>query len=131
MLLKKAGSRVAKILIIDDSAVIRNLLTEFLGESGHLVDSAVDGTEGLKKALNGDYDLCICDVHLPKMNGHQLLMRLGKARGQMQFIFTDSLPDELADQIYKTTGFTCLKKPFDLHQLTEIVTRALEKTRTQ
>ena len=75
--MREAGKRVAKILIIDDSAVIRDLLTEFLSESGHLVDSAVDGVEGLQKAASGDYDLCICDVHLPKMNGYQLLMELG------------------------------------------------------
>jgi len=122
---------MAKILIVDDTKVIRDLLTEFLGELGHLVDSAVDGVEGLKKASAGEFDLCICDVHLPKMNGYRLLTELGEARGQMQFIFTDSLPDELADQIRETTGFTCLRKPFDLHHLTEIVTRSLEKIHTQ
>ena len=122
---------MAKILIIDDSEVIRNLLTEFLGELGHLVDSAVDGTEGLKKASDGDYDLCICDVHLPKMNGYQLLTKLSETRKLMPFIFTDSLPDELADKIREATGFTCLRKPFDLHQLTEIVTQLLEKIHTQ
>lgn len=118
---------MARILIVDDSEVIRSLLTEFLGELGHLVDSAVDGLAGLEKASSGDYDLCICDVHLPKKNGYQLLSELGDSRGQMQFIFTDSLPDELADQILETTGFICLRKPFDLHQLTEVITRSLEK----
>ena len=122
---------MARILIIDDSEVIRSLLTEFLGELGHLVDSAEDGAEGLEKASSGDYDLCICDVHLPKMNGYQLLMELGEVRGQMQFIFTDSLPDELADQIRETTGFVCLRKPFDLHQLTEVVARSLKKIHVQ
>ena len=70
---------MAKILIVDDSKVIRDLLIEFLGELGHLVDSADDGAEGLEKASNGDYDLCICDVHFPKLNGYELLMKLGKA----------------------------------------------------
>ena len=118
---------MARILIVDDSEVIRNLLTEFLSELGHLVDSAEDGAEGLDKASGGDYDLCICDVHLPKKNGYQLMIELGDARGLMQFVFTDSLPDELADQILETTGFSCLRKPFDLHHLTEVITRSLEK----
>ncbi len=118
---------MARILIVDDSEVIRNLLTEFLGELGHLIDSAEDGLEGLNKASTGDYDLCICDVHLPKKNGYQLLTELGDLGGKMQFIFTDSLPDELAEQIFETTGFTCLRKPFDLHRLSEIVTQSLEK----
>ena len=118
---------MAKILIVDDSKVIRDLLTEFLGELGHQMDSADDGVKGLNKASDGEYDLCICDVHLPKLNGYQILTELGEARGKMQFIFTDSLPDELADQIRETTGFACLRKPFDLHQLTEIITQSLEK----
>ena len=122
---------MAKILIVDDSAVIRDLLTEFLGELGHLVDSATDGAEGLDMARSGDYDLCICDVHLPKINGYQLLIQLGAARGQTQFIFTDSLPDELADKIRETTGFVCLRKPFDLHQVREVLDRAIEKIRSR
>jgi two-component system response regulator ResD len=130
MLLKEARHPVAKILIIDDSEVIRNLLTEFLGELGHQLDSAVDGAEGLEKASSGEYDLFICDVHLPKMNGYQLLTELGETRGMTPFIFTDSLPDEIADKIHETTGFICLRKPFDLHQLTEVVDRLLEKTQT-
>lgn len=65
------------------------------------------------------------------MNGYQLLKELGDTRGPMQFIFTDSLPDELADQIHETTGFVCLRKPFDLHQLTAVVTRSLEKIHAQ
>ncbi|MCD6248742.1 MAG: response regulator [candidate division Zixibacteria bacterium] len=121
---------MAKILIVDDSKVIRDLLTEFLGELSYQVDSAEDGAKGLKMASDGGYDLCICDVHLPKLNGYQILTELGEARGKMQFIFTDSLPDELADQIRKTTGFACLGKPFDLHQLTEIITQSLEKIHT-
>ena len=118
---------MAKILIVDDSAVIRDLLLEYLGELGHQVEIAVDGAEGLRMAREGDYDICICDLHLPKKNGYQLLIESGHDRGQMQFVFTDSLPDELYEQVQSTTGFMCLRKPFELDQLREVLERTLDK----
>jgi len=121
---------MARILIIDDSAVIRQLLTECLGEQGHQLDIAVDGIEGLSMARTGAYDLCICDIHLPKKNGYQILTELGDDRGNTQFIFTDSLPDELYERIQTSTRFACLRKPFGLEQLRALVDQALEKTRT-
>ncbi len=120
---------MGRVLIVDDSAVIRQLLTEYLGEQGHQVDIAIDGVEGLAKARSGDYDLCICDIHLPKKNGYQLLTELGEDRRDMQFIFTDSLPDELYEQIQSATRFACLRKPFGLEQLRDLVNRAMEKSR--
>jgi len=122
---------MAKILIVDDSAVIRNLLLEYLGELGHQVEIAVDGAEGLRMAREGNYDMCICDLHLPRKNGYQLLTELGHDRGQMQFVFTDSLPDELYEQVQSTTGFICLRKPFELDQLRKVLEQTLDKTRVR
>jgi len=122
---------MARILVVDDSAVIRYLLIDFLSEIGHQVDSATDGDEGLEKARTGDYDLCICDLHLPRMNGYQLFMELGSDRGSMQFVFTDSLPDGLAEEVQKNTDFVCLRKPFDLQQVRDVLEQALEKIRAQ
>lgn len=121
---------MAKILVVDDSQVIRDLLTDFLGELGHLVDLAVDGVEGLEKARCGDYDLCICDLHLPRMNGYQLLTELGADRDRMQFIFTDSLPDDLYEQVKASTSHQCIRKPFDLAQFRQVVERALDRVKS-
>jgi two-component system, NtrC family, nitrogen regulation response regulator NtrX len=117
---------VARILVIDDSEVIRALLTDFLGDLGHEVVTAADGEEGLQKARTGGWDLCICDLHLPKRNGYEILTALGEQRGSIQFVFTDSLPDELRKQVAATTTFPCLRKPFDLDQLRDLLTRVLK-----
>ena len=121
---------MAKILVVDDSAVIRDLLADFLGEMGHQIDTAVDGIEGLEKASTGDYDLCICDLHLPRKNGYQLFTELEAKKEDIKFIFTDSLPDELYERIQETTGHPCLRKPFDLDQVRETLSRILEKVET-
>jgi two-component system nitrogen regulation response regulator NtrX len=121
---------MARILIVDDSQVIRDLLTDFLGELGHRVELAEDGVEGLAKARSGEFDLCICDLHLPRKNGFQLLSELGDDAAGMQFIFTDSLPDDLYDRIKETTQYQCIRKPFDLTRFREVVERALDRIKT-
>lgn len=121
---------MAKILVIVDSAVIRDMLTDFVGEIGHEIDTAADGREGLRKARSGQYDLCLCDVHLPGRNGLQLLTELGSDKGDTKFVFTDSLPDEQFRQIRKTTEYTCLRKPFDLEQLRDILEQVLAQSKT-
>ena len=50
-----------KILIVDNSEVIRNLLTDYLSDIGYHVDSAVNGLKGIEKALSEDFDLVLCD----------------------------------------------------------------------
>jgi len=122
---------MAKILIVDDSAVIRELLTEYLGELGHQVDLAIDGDEGLHMARENKYDVCICDLHLPRKNGYQLFTELGPERGQTQFVFTDSLPDELYERVQSTTGFACLRKPFELEQLRKVLDQTLDRPKVR
>jgi len=117
---------MARILVIDDSEVIRALLTDFLSDLDHEVVTAVDGEEGLRKARAGGWDLCICDLHLPKLNGYEILSALGDQRGSTQFVFTDSLPDELRKQIQRTSEFPCLRKPFDLDQLRDLLSKVLK-----
>lgn len=120
---------MAKILIIDDSEVMRGLLHDFLVDCGHEVDTAEDGELGLEKARTGTYDLCICDLHLPKRNGQEIYEELGSRRGTMQFIFTDSLPDGMFEKIRETTGHLCLRKPFDLDQVRKTVEQALTQVK--
>ena len=55
-----------RILIVDDDAEIRELLEFDIASSGYFVDTAIDGFEGLNKALNNKYDLILLDVMMPK-----------------------------------------------------------------
>ncbi len=116
---------MARILIIDDSEVMRDLLLDFLSDCGHEAEAAQDGEQGLEMAIAGTYDLCVCDLHLPKRNGYEVYQELGPDRGNMQFIFTDSLPDGLYEQVRENTGHLCLRKPFDLNEVRKTVERAL------
>ena len=116
---------MAKILIIDDSQVMRDLLSDFLCDAGHSVDVAADGAEGVRRAVENDYDLCICDTHMPKMTGEDVLREIKAAKPDAQFIFTDSLPDQNSEKIRRIGAYYCLKKPFDLNQLREVLEKLL------
>ena len=64
---------MSKILVIEDDNKIRSILKEILEEKNHEVDDAADGVEGYKKLEQGVYDLCLCDIKMPKMDGMEVL----------------------------------------------------------
>jgi len=110
-----------KILIIDDSEVIRNLLKEYLMESGYKVELAIDGQEGIEKVLANDYFAIFCDIHMPRKNGYQVFRETISSKPYLHFIMTDSLPDELAEMAINEGARQCLTKPFDLNQIREVL----------
>jgi CheY-like chemotaxis protein len=110
-----------KILVVDDSGVIRRLLSDYLTELGHHVDLAIDGQEGIDRALETDYQLIICDIHMPQKNGYQVFCEVSQKKSETVFVMTDSLPDELADMAQRAGACCCLKKPFDLIEVRETV----------
>ncbi|HOP07813.1 MAG TPA: response regulator [candidate division Zixibacteria bacterium] len=114
-----------RILIIDDSEVIRSLLAEYLTDLGYEVDLAVDGADGIEKALKGDYAAAFCDIHMPRKNGYQVYTEVSSVKSEMAFIMTDSLPDELAEMAEKAGAYCCLTKPFDLDQIKSTLAKVL------
>ena len=69
----------ARILIVDDSTAIRNSVKQLLAPLGAELSVAVNGSDGLSAALEGDFDIIISDVDMPKMNGIELCRRLKEA----------------------------------------------------
>ena len=71
---------MSKILIIEDEASIRRVLTKILSEENdtYQVEEAEDGVQGLEKIKNSDYDLVLCDIKMPKMDGVEVLEAVKK-----------------------------------------------------
>ena len=110
-----------KILVIDDTPVIRELLKEFFGDAGSEVDTAVNGREGYDMAIAEDYDLIICDVHMPEMNGFEMVVNLRQTKPESKIIIMDSLPGKDAKKATDAGAIVCLAKPFDLDELRKLV----------
>ena len=69
-----------KILIIEDDQATAGFMAKGLKESGHVTDHAADGEDGFEFARHGDYDVCVVDRMLPKLDGLTLVERLRAER---------------------------------------------------
>ncbi|HNA92082.1 MAG TPA: response regulator, partial [Chitinophagaceae bacterium] len=69
---------MADLLIIDDEKAIRKTLIEILAFEGYKVDEAADGEEGLKKFKEKAFDLVLCDIKMPKLDGLEFLQKAGE-----------------------------------------------------
>jgi DNA-binding NtrC family response regulator len=120
---------MSKILIIEDDAKIRAILKEILVEKNHDVDEAGDGQEGLKKLEQGIYDLCICDIKMPKMDGLEVLDRVNESGITTNFVVISAHGNiDIAVEAVKKGAFDFLQKPFDLGRLEITLRNALDRT---
>ncbi len=120
---------MAKILIIEDDNKIRAILKEILEEKEHEVQEAADGAEGFKKLEQGNYDLCICDIKMPKMDGLEVLEKAKEAGIGSNFIIISAHGTiDVAVEAVKKGAFDFLQKPFDLGRLEITLRNALDKT---
>ncbi len=107
-----------RLLIVDDDKQIRELLAFDISHSGYVVDTAQDGQEGLKKALENHYDLILLDVMMPKMNGYDVCKNIRIAKSDVPILMLTA-KGSLED---KTEGFDCgaddyLVKPFEIQEV--------------
>ena len=120
---------MSKILLIEDDAKIRTILKEILQEKNHDVDEAGDGHEGFKKLEQGTYDLCICDIKMPKMDGMEVLDKTREAGIATNFVVISAHGNiDIAVEAVKKGAFDFLQKPFDLGRLEITLRNALDKT---
>ena len=120
---------MSKILLVEDDAKIRSILKEILLEKNHEVDEAGDGQEGFRKLEQGIYDLCICDIKMPKMDGLEVLDRTREAGIATNFVVISAHGNiDIAVEAVKKGAFDFLQKPFDLGRLEITLRNALDKT---
>ncbi|MBX3102294.1 MAG: sigma-54-dependent Fis family transcriptional regulator [Bacteroidetes bacterium] len=117
-----------RILIIDDERAIRNTLREILEFEDFEVEEAQDGTEGLAKLEGGSYDVILCDVKMPKMDGLELLERSAAARGDAQVIMISGHGTiETAVDATRKGAYDFIEKPPDLNRLLITIRNAMDK----
>ncbi len=115
---------IDRILIVDDTPVIRDFLREFLVSEGYDVVCAIDGLEALRKIENERFDLVFCDIHMPRKNGFDTLRESRSLDPDLLFVMTDSLPDELAAAAQRHGAISCISKPFEIEEIRETMRRA-------
>jgi two-component system nitrogen regulation response regulator NtrX len=121
---------MSKILIIEDEAAIRRVLVKILSEENdsYKVDEAEDGAQGLDKIKNNDYDLVLCDIKMPKMDGVEVLEEVKKIKPEIPMVMISGHGDmETAIHTMRLGAFDYISKPPDLNRLLNTVRNALDK----
>ncbi len=116
------------ILVVDDEDNLRDVLVEVLRRDGHEVDSAADGTEGLRRAEERRYDLVITDLRMPGLEGPALYRGLRRRYPEQPprviFMSANTGIDEYASFLTET-GEPALEKPFNLADMRQVVMQVL------
>ncbi len=119
-----------KILIIEDEAAIRRVLTKILSEESdtYQVEEAEDGLSGVEKIKNEDYDLVLCDIKMPKMDGVEVLEAVKKIKPEIPMVMISGHGDlETAVNTMRLGAFDYISKPPDLNRLLNTVRNALDR----
>jgi len=119
-----------QILIIEDEAAIRRVLTKILSEESdtYIVDEAEDGLVGIEKIKNEDYDLVLCDIKMPKMDGVEVLEAIKKIKPEIPVVMISGHGDlDTAVNTMRLGAFDYISKPPDLNRLLNTVRNALDR----
>lgn len=119
---------MAKILIIDDEKAIRYALREILEHEKHSVEEAEDGASGLEKALKGKFDVVLCDIKMPKMDGLEVLDKLSAKKDDLPVVMLSGHGTiETAVEALKKGAFDFIQKPPDLNRILVTLRNALDR----
>ena len=121
---------MSKILVIEDEAAIRRVLVKILSEESdkYQLDEAEDGLVGIEKIRKDDYDLVLCDIKMPKMDGIEVLEAIKKLKPEIPIVMISGHGDlETAVNTMRLGAFDYISKPPDLNRLLNTVRNALDR----
>jgi len=120
---------MAKILIVDDEKPIRGILREILEFENYKVEEAENGADALNKFTENDYDVVLCDIKMPKMDGIEFLDKAISLGKDTQFIMISAHGTiDTAVDATKKGAFDFISKPPDLNRLLVSVRNAMDKS---
>ncbi|NCT18188.1 MAG: response regulator [Flavobacteriaceae bacterium CG_4_8_14_3_um_filter_34_10] len=119
-----------KILLIEDEAAIRRVLKKILSEENNTYEvfEAEDGLEGMEFIKNEDFDLILCDIKMPKMDGVEVLIATKKIKPEIPMVMISGHGDlDVAVNTMRLGAFDYISKPPDLNRLLNTVRIALDR----
>ena len=119
---------MAKILTVDDSRVIRDLVQAVLTENGHVVSTANDGVEGLEAVRTQHFDMILSDINMPNMTGISMVSKIRRLEGYEHtpiIMLTTESSDFKKEKAKKMGASGWLQKPFDPDRLMKAVNKLI------
>ena len=122
----KGDKELKPILIVDDEAIMRESLRDWLTDGGYQVETAEEGEEALKAIIEQDFGVVILDLRLPGKNGIEVLRKAREKRPQLKGVIITAYPSiQTAVEAMKEGAVDYLPKPFDLDDLGKLIRQAL------
>ncbi len=121
---------MTKILIIEDEDSIRRVLSKIIlnEDENTQVEEARDGAEGFEMIQRSDYDLVLCDIKMPKMDGVEVLQKVQELKPEIPFIMISGHGElETAVETMRLGAYDYISKPPDLNRLLNAIRNALDK----
>ena len=121
---------MSKILVIEDEAAIRRVLIKIISEESdsYDVEEAENGLDGIEKIKDNDYDLVLCDIKMPKMDGVEVLEKAKIIKPEIPFVMISGHGDlDTAVNTMRLGAFDYISKPPDLNRLLNTVRNALDR----
>ncbi|RME19206.1 MAG: sigma-54-dependent Fis family transcriptional regulator, partial [Bacteroidetes bacterium] len=120
-----------RILVIDDEKAIRSVIKEILEAENFNVEECANGAEALDKIQKEKYDILLCDIKMPKLNGEELFQKVQELQYPTAFIVMSAHGDiETAVKFMKAGAFDYLQKPFTLDKLINACRNAISRNET-
>lgn len=120
---------MAHILIVDDERSIRNTLKEILEFEKFTVDLAEDGPAGYKKLTENKYDVALCDIKMPQMDGMEILQKINDAGIDIPIVMISGHGNiETAVEAIKMGAYDFIEKPLDLNRTLVTLRNALDRS---
>jgi len=119
---------LGRILVVDDEAPVREVLTEYFATEGYAVEAATSGLEALSAVRGGRADLVLLDVRMPGLDGVQVLRRIRELTDSVPVIMVTANEDvSLARETLTLGAFDYVAKPFDFDYLDRAVAAGLAR----
>lgn len=118
-----------RILVVDDERAIRNTLREILEYEKYMVDEAQNGQEAIEKVQSNDYDLVLCDIKMPGIDGIEVLDKILEQGETPVIMISGHGTIDTAVEAIKKGAFDYISKPLDLNRLLVSVRNALDRSR--
>lgn len=120
---------MSRILVIDDERSIRNTLKDILEYEKYQVDLAEDGPKGLDKLKSSEYDVVLCDIKMPGMDGIEVLEKIQASDSDMPVVMISGHGNiDTAVEAIKKGAFDFIEKPLDLNRLLITIRNAMDKS---
>ena len=125
----KEPEKTFKVLVAEDSITSRTLIRDILETAGYIVETAIDGAEGYIKAVEGEFDIIISDVDMPRMNGFELTTKIrnNKKLSELPIVLVTALEsrEDREHGIDVGANAYIIKSSFDQSNLLETIKRIL------